>query len=107
MCFKRQSCKTRETKAAATPSPAPLWCLSCLTPSVTHCGHWHVSRVSLNGLRKRETARSLAGKCKTEQRDLLHLPSLHSQEHNTSCLEDTQKYKFNNIKANVQRDIFY
>ena len=68
------------------------------------CGHCHVS---LNGLRKRKTARSLAGKCKTEQRDLLHLQSLHSQEHNTSCLEDTQKYKFNNIKANVQRDIFY
>ena len=88
--------------------------LSCnsLVPLLSHtfnhtCGHLHVSRVLLDRLRKRKTAHSLAGKCKTEQRDLLHLPSLHSQAQNTSCLEDTQKYKFNNIKPNVQRDIFH
>ena len=35
MCFKRQSCKMRETRAASTSSPAPLSCLSHLAPSVT------------------------------------------------------------------------
>ena len=67
--------------------------LSCtsLVPLLSHtfshtCGHLHVSRVSLKGLRKRKTAHSLAGKCKTEQGIYFTLQAcIDSQAHNTPC----------------------
>ena len=101
-------CKDARNKGSShSPSCTSLVPLPSHTFSHT-CGHLHVSHVLLSGLRKRNTAHSLAGKCKTEQGIYFTFQAcIVRSSHNTFCLEDTQKYKFNNIKANVQRDIFY